>query len=78
MKSSIGDKTAAFGVRDFLLVSFLGLLLVAVQSSLIAWTGLAYLYCPEWVLVLAVYVILRTDLWLAVLGAFVLGFIRDA
>ena len=78
MKSPIGDKTAAFGIRDFLLLAFLGLFLVAVQSSLIAWAGFASLYYPEWVLVLTIYIILRTDLWLAVLGAFVLGFIRDA
>lgn len=78
MKFPIGDKTATFGVKDFLLLAFLGLLLVAVQSSLIALTGFASLYCPEWVLVLTVYIILRADLWVAVLGAFVLGFIRDA
>ena len=58
-------------------MAFLGLILVAVQSSLIAWTGFVF-YCPEWVLVLTVYIVLRTELWLAVLGAFVLGFIRDA
>ncbi len=65
-----------FGPRDFLKVMALGLLLVLVQGSLAAWLGLAG-FGPEWALVLAVYVALRSDLWVAVLASFFLGLFRD-
>lgn len=66
-----------FTTGDFIRVLVCGLLLVIVQSSVAAFTGLSG-YGPEWVLALAVYVILRAELWTAVLAAFILGFIRDA
>lgn len=76
MSASFKGPASEFGLRDFLVLTILGLLLVAAQSSLIAWTGYSA-YCPEWVLVLTIYIALRSELWVAVLGAFVLGFIRD-
>jgi len=70
-------KPAVFGPRDFVKVAAFGLILVIGQSSLAALAGLSG-YGPEWMLVLVLYVALRSDLWVAVLAAFVLGFFRDA
>lgn len=66
-----------FKAGDFVRVLVCGLLLLVVQSSVTAFTGLSG-YGPEWVLALCVYVILRADLWVAIMAAFCLGFIRDA
>ncbi|MDR1921095.1 MAG: rod shape-determining protein MreD [Candidatus Adiutrix sp.] len=68
---------AVFKPRDFFRVIMLGLGLVVFQSSVIAWAGISG-YGPEWVWPLAVYVALRSELWVAVLAAFLLGFFRDA
>jgi len=70
-------KPNVFRSVDFLKVVVLGLLLVAFQSCIAAWIGLPG-YNVEWVLILAIYVALRTPLWTAALAAFVLGFLRDA
>lgn len=66
-----------FGLGDFLKVIVLGLILAMVQASLAAVVGLNG-FGPEWLLVLAVYMALKADLWVAVSGAFVLGCFRDA
>lgn len=66
-----------FGFWDFLKVEALGLFLALIQGALAAWLGLVG-FGPEWMLVLTVYVSLRTDLWAAVLTAFILGLFRDA
>ena len=76
MPSVYSAKPAVFGPRDFVKVAAFGLILVIGQSSLAALVGLAG-YGPEWMLVLAIYVALRSDLWVAVLAAFLLGFFRD-
>ncbi|UQZ89230.1 rod shape-determining protein MreD [Deltaproteobacteria bacterium Smac51] len=62
---------------DLVKVVLAGLLLVIIQSSMAAFAGLSG-YGPEWVLALTIYVALRAELWLAILAAFALGFIRDA
>lgn len=77
MGSFYSSKPVAFGFFDFLKITAAGVILVIVQGSLTALTGFSG-YGPEWVLVLAVYVALRTELWVAVLAAFTLGFFRDA
>lgn len=66
-----------FKAGDFIRALVCGLLLVIVQSSVAARAGLSG-YGPEWVLALTVYVILRAELWVAIVAAFLLGFIRDA
>lgn len=66
-----------FGPRDFLEVAALGLFLVIVEGFLAAWLGLTG-YGPEWMLVLTIYVALRSELWVTVLAALLLGFFRDA
>jgi rod shape-determining protein MreD len=66
-----------FGPRDFLKVAAFGLFLVIVEGFLAAWLGLIG-YGPEWMLVLTIYVALRSELWVTVLAAFLLGFFRDA
>ena len=67
----------AFRIGDFTRVLVCGLLLLIIQSSVAAFTGLSG-YGPEWVLALCVYVALRAELWVAIVAAFLLGFIRDA
>ena len=69
-------KQFVFQGRDFVKVMICGLFLTVVQCVLAARLGWAG-FGPEWVLVLAVYVALRADLWLAVISAFILGFLRD-
>ena len=66
-----------FKGRDFFMVILAGFLLIVIQSSTTAFISLSG-YGPEWALPLTVYVALRADLWVAVLTAFILGFIRDA
>ena len=70
-------KPNLFKLSDFFKVVVLGLFLVAGQSALIALFGHPG-YGVEWVLILAVYVTLRTPLWVTALTAFTLGFLRDA
>lgn len=69
-------KPRVFKAGDFFKVTGLGLFLVTFQSAMTAWTGLPG-YGVEWALILSVYVALRTPLWIAVLTAFTLGFLRD-
>lgn len=66
-----------FGPLDFFKVAVLGLFLVIVEGFLAARLGLSG-YIPEWMLVLTIYVALRSELWVTVLAAFLLGFFRDA
>lgn len=68
--------TSIFGPRDFLKVLALGLFLVSVEGFLAARLGLPG-YGPAWMLVLTLYVALRSELWVTVLAAFLLGFFRD-
>lgn len=70
-------KPGIFRLIDFCLINLLGLLLVTGQSALTAWTARPG-FGVEWVLILAMYVALRAPLWVAVLAAFSLGFVRDA
>ncbi len=77
MGSIFSSKTEVFTSFDFLKVVAAGLILVIVQGSLSAVFGLSG-FGPEWMLVLAIYVALRSELWVAVLAAFLLGFFRDA
>ena len=66
-----------FGSRDFLKVLLCGLLLLPVQGALGAIIGRPG-YGPEWMIVLTVYVALRSELWVTVLAALALGAGRDA
>jgi len=66
-----------FGPGDFIKVTAVGLLLVIVEGFGATLFGLAG-YGPEWMLVLTIYVALRSELWVTVLAAFILGFLRDA
>ncbi len=66
-----------FGPREFLKVAACGLILVIIQGALTALVGFPG-YGPEWVLVLALYVALRSELWVTALASLVLGFFRDA
>lgn len=77
MKALSPASASVFGPRDFFKVIALGLFLVIVEGFLAAWLGLTG-YGPEWMLVLTIYVVLRSELWGAVLAAFCLGFFRDA
>ncbi len=62
---------------NFLLIIILGFFCVILQYTLVPKVGLSG-YGPEWVLILSLYVALRSELWQALLMAFILGFIRDA
>lgn len=70
------DSQPVFGPRDFFKLAVLGLLLIVLQCFLAARIGYSG-FGPEWMLPLAVYVALRSDLWVAALTAFCLGLIRD-
>jgi rod shape-determining protein MreD len=67
--------SSSFGGLDFLKVTILGLFLIAVQGAASPWLGAA---APEAAAVLVVYVVWRSEKWVAVLAAFILGFFRDA
>lgn len=77
MASFASTALPEFGFADFIKVMLLGLLLVMGQASLAAVLGLDG-FGPECALVLAVYIALKADLWVAISGAFVLGCFRDA
>ncbi|MDR1044941.1 MAG: rod shape-determining protein MreD [Candidatus Adiutrix sp.] len=77
MDALYAGRPTPFGPREFVKVLACGLILVIVQSALSALAGLAG-YGPEWMLPLALYVALRSELWAAALAAFCLGFFRDS
>ena len=77
MSKSYLGMPVEFLFTDFIKVIALGLALVIVQSSLVGWFGLDG-FGPEWTLVLAVYVCLRAELWVAIVCALILGLFRDA
>jgi rod shape-determining protein MreD len=64
-----------FGRSGFILVTVLGLALIAVQGAAAPWTGGAG---PEAAVILVVYAAWRAEKWTAVLVAFILGLFRDA
>lgn len=70
------DQKSLFGPRDFFIVLALGFLAAAGQCVLAARLGRGG-FGPEPLLVLALYVALRSELWSAALAGFCLGLIRD-
>lgn len=76
MATLFHDRQLAFGARDFAKLLALGLILSILQCFLAAKIGYAG-FGPEWMLPLAVYVALRSELWVAALSAFCLGLVRD-
>lgn len=68
----------SFGFRqiDFLLLVLLGFFLILGQSVLALRIG-SVDFVPEWAVPLIIFIVLRAELWVAVLGAFILGFFRD-
>ena len=76
MAALFQDSQLAFGIRDFVKLLALGLILSILQCFLAARIGYSG-FGPEWMLPLAVYVALRSELWVAALSAFCLGLIRD-
>jgi rod shape-determining protein MreD len=64
-----------FGVSGFIMVTLLGLVLIAVQGAAAPWLGGTG---PEAAEILVVYVAWRADKWVAVAAAFILGLFRDA
>lgn len=76
MPALFPDSQLIFGPRDFFKVLALGFGLAILQCFMIARIGFPG-FGPEWGLALAVYVCLRSDLWVAALAAFFLGLIRD-
>jgi rod shape-determining protein MreD len=67
-----------FGFRqiDFLLLVLLGFFLILGQSILALRIG-SVDFVPEWAVPLIIFIVLRVELWVAVLAAFILGFFRD-
>ena len=68
------DNAPPFGGLDFFKVIILGLALIAAQGAVLPWPGGA---APEMAAILVVYVAWRTEKWMAVLAAFILGLFRD-
>ena len=64
-----------FGVAGFIMVTWLGLLLIAVQGAMAPWTGGVG---PEVAVILVVYAAWRAEKWVAVLIGFILGLFHDA
>ena len=76
MPALFQNRKLAFGPRDFFKIMAVGLILSILQCFLASRIGYPG-FGPEWMLPLAVYVALKSELWSTALTAFCLGLIRD-